>query len=567
MLSNPKIRYRNLTRNLLPAAALALACGPLYMMLTAAMRPPTPAAGESAFAVTKIDVPGSISTTARGVNNLGQIVGSFVDGSGTHAFLFNGGKFSAIDVPGGNWTIATGINNVGQIVGGYGTGLDSGNHGFLFNNGGFATFDVPGSSDTVAYGINNKGQIAGAYLGSDGSRHGFRLSGGNYTTLEVPDSHAGSARGINDSGQIVGSSGFSSNESGFFFDGTSYHKVQLANGLHTEAKALNNLGDIAGQTGGPQPPFAGFIRNANTDTPIEPFDASISWNIQGINDLGQAVGEFSDRDGTSRGFLASPSALVSAPSANLNQPLVRITDLNGTSGVTAPVGPAGPAGPPGPPGPPGPLGPPGPVGPRGRGGNDTANSGAAGLVPPAEDRSTSSRGDTGNLFSRIRSTNGSTTGYWKLDDGTVTVGPDNWARLCLPWRAGSGEYEVLLEFTREQGREGFGLFLTPGSAPDRRFLFQLSAVGNQWAQINNVEGLSPQIRRALPLGPNGVRHSLRLRVLRSSFEAYLDGQSIFQTAIDYRDLQQQNWGYGGGCNFGLVSWYNVITFHSLVVKS
>ena len=91
-------------------------------------------------------------------------------------------------------------------------------------------------------------------------------------------------------------------------------------------------------------------------------------------------------------------------------------------------------------------------------------------------------------------------------------------------------------------------------------------MGNQWAQINNVEGLSPQIRRALPLGPNGVRHSLRLRVLRSSFEAYLDGQSIFQTAIDYRDLQQQNWGYGGGCNFGLVSWYNVITFHSLEVK-
>ena len=207
MLNSLQTRNRNLTRNLLAAASLALACGPLYLVLTAAMRSPVLAAGGSAFALTNIDVPGSFSTTARGINNLGQIVGNFVDGSGTHAFLFNGGKYSVIDVPGGNWTIATGINNVGQIVGGYGTGLESGNHGFLFNNGSFATFDVPDSSDTVAYGINSKGQIVGAYLGNEGSRHGFRLSSGNYATIEVPDSHSGSARGINDSGQIVGSSG------------------------------------------------------------------------------------------------------------------------------------------------------------------------------------------------------------------------------------------------------------------------------------------------------------------------------------------------------------------------
>jgi uncharacterized membrane protein len=42
------------------------------------------------------------------------------DSSGTHAFLFNNGRFSTIDVPGSTWTIATGINNIGQIIGGYG---------------------------------------------------------------------------------------------------------------------------------------------------------------------------------------------------------------------------------------------------------------------------------------------------------------------------------------------------------------------------------------------------------------------------------------------------------------
>jgi hypothetical protein len=73
-------------------------------------------------------------------------------------------------------------------------------------------------------------------------------------------------------------------------------------------------------------------------------------------------------------------------------------------------------------------------------------------------------------------------------EDSVTVGPDNWARLCLPWRATTGEYEVNVDFTRSLGQEGFGLFLTPGNAPEKRFLFQLSAVGNQWVQINNMQG-------------------------------------------------------------------------------
>jgi probable HAF family extracellular repeat protein len=670
-------------------AALVALCGPILVGMTEARQT---GQREESFVYSGVDVPGSTSTTARSINNLGQIVGSFVDSTGTHAFLFNNGKFSTIDVPGSAWTIATGINNAGQIVGGYGTGGETGNHGFLVSNGAFSTFDVPGSLDTIAYGINNKGQIVGTYLGTDNFRHGFRLSGGNYALVEVPNSRAGSARSVNDAGQIVGLSGFSAAAIGFVFSDGSYSKVELSPNTYVEAIALNNLGDIAGQEGGPQPPFRGFIRNGTERSAIELPGAPFSWNVQGINDLGQVVGEFSDRVGRTHGYLATPTALGS-PRINPDQPPIRITDLN--TGPSLPV-PAGSATSPGLRGSQSESGiAVASVSARGslnRGGTETLSAalhrvangivqaigrtrpgnaerirhleiaraaaeralanaegavssrgvtasqpkarvfqlpdnlqgvdpglgitytnlnmvteavarstvgnrdliyrdieiiseeliaalvaardfslagrgrGDRGLVPSAEIRGGKNAvaGGPNNLLSRIEITDRSTTGAWALEEGGVTVGPDNWARLCLPWRGIAGDYDIFVEFTRSQGNEGFGLLLTPGPALDKRFLFQLSAVGNQWVQINGPSD-ALKARVAMPFGPNGTRHSLRVRVLRDAVEAYLDGNEIFRYSTDYSDFQRQDWGFGG-CAFGLVSWFNVITFHHIEVR-
>ena len=62
--------------------------------------------------------PGLSTTYAYGINDSGQIVGYFVDASGSHGFVDTGGTFTTL--PG----IATGINNSGQIVGTF--GLDTG---------------------------------------------------------------------------------------------------------------------------------------------------------------------------------------------------------------------------------------------------------------------------------------------------------------------------------------------------------------------------------------------------------------------------------------------------------
>ena len=78
------------------------------------------------------------------------------------AFVSDGNTFTTIDVPGGFLPQATGINNAGQIVGSYydppGT-----RHGCLYSGGSLTSINAPGATSTSAWGINDAGQIVGRY--------------------------------------------------------------------------------------------------------------------------------------------------------------------------------------------------------------------------------------------------------------------------------------------------------------------------------------------------------------------------------------------------------------------
>ena len=68
------------------------------------------------------DAPGSYggaSTFAQGINNNGQIVGWYADSClcKGHGFLLSGASFTIIDVPGFVTSLAREINNLGEIVG------------------------------------------------------------------------------------------------------------------------------------------------------------------------------------------------------------------------------------------------------------------------------------------------------------------------------------------------------------------------------------------------------------------------------------------------------------------
>ena len=186
----------------------------------------------SAGAYTAIYVPSRTGTIAYGINNGGQVVGSYNVGGGYDqgggAFLYSDGVYTALNDPlSANFTEAYGINNAGQIVGLY---YSSGLHGFLFSGGVYTTLDDPlaGIGGTIATGINDLGQIVGHYYDSDGYAHGFLYSGGVYTTLNDPLAAGTLAYGINDAGQIVGSYGDGFGSHGFFAD-TSTSPRSLSN--------------------------------------------------------------------------------------------------------------------------------------------------------------------------------------------------------------------------------------------------------------------------------------------------------------------------------------------------
>ena len=99
--------------------------------------------------VTAIVVPGSARTLPTGINDQGQIAGTYVFGAlgflldpdlfgnfilgGEHGFVLDKGVFRTIDVPGANGTSVSGINNRGDLVGNYakGTSVGAAPHAFV----------------------------------------------------------------------------------------------------------------------------------------------------------------------------------------------------------------------------------------------------------------------------------------------------------------------------------------------------------------------------------------------------------------------------------------------------
>jgi probable HAF family extracellular repeat protein len=66
------------------------------------------------YSFTTIDVPGALQSRATGINDSGQIVGSFQGTGGVHGFLATGGSFTTFDVLGAGSTFANGINDSGR---------------------------------------------------------------------------------------------------------------------------------------------------------------------------------------------------------------------------------------------------------------------------------------------------------------------------------------------------------------------------------------------------------------------------------------------------------------------
>jgi uncharacterized membrane protein len=261
------------------------------------------AAGATPVKITysSIDWPGASSTVANGVNRTAtvghsvEVVGTYGDIAGTHGFLMSGGQMTKLDVPlpGTIATTADGINSRHQIVGSYwqptnglgrrcsyeysqGTYLqiaadcyagapqyntvmginDAGtlvgfsccplgvNHLVGYSSPVGLRYDVPGSLSTQLFGINNRAsmQMVGTYTDAEHHTHGVIFTGPALqqpgTTLDVPffDATSTVLRGINDAGQIVGYFGLH----GFLDDRGTFTRIDYPGASSTRVLAVNN---------------------------------------------------------------------------------------------------------------------------------------------------------------------------------------------------------------------------------------------------------------------------------------------------------------------------------------
>jgi hypothetical protein len=124
--------------------------------------------------VTLANAPGA-SLTAAAINNRGNIAGFYANPAtgNTDGFLQVHGKVTDLAVPGASATTALGVNDRDEVVGTFmvGTAL----HGFTWTpKGGFAMFDDPhGMGTTTVNGVNNAGDLVGFYVDAVGNTDGF----------------------------------------------------------------------------------------------------------------------------------------------------------------------------------------------------------------------------------------------------------------------------------------------------------------------------------------------------------------------------------------------------------
>ena len=92
---------------------------PLALLTFAALALPTAGKATTGPTYTALNVPGAASTQAYGINDAGQIVGSYYDAAGNlHGFGEANGSYYTADIPGASDTVATGIS-ADAVVGYY----------------------------------------------------------------------------------------------------------------------------------------------------------------------------------------------------------------------------------------------------------------------------------------------------------------------------------------------------------------------------------------------------------------------------------------------------------------
>lgn len=128
---------------------------------------------------------GGTSSTARGINDRGQVVGSATNAGGLdRAFLWEGGQMVDLGTLGGNAAVATAINNQGVIVGASNLAPFGATQAYIRRGGTMQTLGTLGGVSN-ARGINDYSQVVGAAVDDGGITQAFVAGGEGMRNLNT----------------------------------------------------------------------------------------------------------------------------------------------------------------------------------------------------------------------------------------------------------------------------------------------------------------------------------------------------------------------------------------------
>lgn len=262
--------------------------------------------------------------------------------------------FISIDFPGNehlkvNSTGAAGINDKGQIVGTFEAiaGLDQYNlrTGYLLSNNHFET--IFGYGETSLADINNNSVIAGTYNrgGSEGISLGFSTAlskWGNYSepipylpTLErAMNSYLG---GVNDAGHVAGSYEVDHEDtSGFIYNGTSFKGIY--EGLETYLHDINNNNQVVGSYWAADLQPVGFLLDGTGAVSTISYPDALSTEALALNDKGVIVGAYNLGDYSENVFGPDQGFLFDGEYHTINFPGAESTSISGINNLGYLVG-------------------------------------------------------------------------------------------------------------------------------------------------------------------------------------------------------------------------------------
>jgi hypothetical protein len=208
-----------------------------------------------------------------------------------------------------NATEAIDINDSGEVVGFYHPAGGE-YQGFSYSGGVYRTLDAFGALDTIALGVSDNGAVVG-YAGDFNAQQGFVYSAGQYTPIVAAPYPLNSTEGIavNDAGTIVGAYDLSNPGTGtnsFVYANGVFTPVAMPGEQVTQVDDINDAGLIVG--GASNDGFVtgpGFVDDNGVFTAIS-VPGALDTYIDGINDRGQVAGIFTDANGDTQIFVATP---------------------------------------------------------------------------------------------------------------------------------------------------------------------------------------------------------------------------------------------------------------------